>query len=107
MHSTMIQLQTPNNMIGSVFSVFKLLTMIISPVGIIAVSLMSEQIDLKILFVILSLLLLILTAMSAKAGLVDSSLYSLYECPSYLRTFFVSLQFFSEKQSHFLDKPIF
>lgn len=59
LNATILQLATPNAMIARVFSIFKCISFVASPIGIIAAGFLGEYVDMTVVFVLLAILMLV------------------------------------------------
>ena len=73
MNGVLLQVNTPNEMMGRVFSAFRCVTFASGPVGIVAIGYLGEKIALNILFGILGILLLVIAFVCLKS-ITDSKI---------------------------------
>lgn len=66
LNATILQIATPNGMIARVFSIFKCISFIASPIGIIVAGFMGEFLDMTIVFVILAILMMVTAIMTLR-----------------------------------------
>lgn len=66
LNATILQLATPNGMIARVFSIFKCVSFIASPIGIVGAGFLGEFLDMAMVFTILAILLFLTAVLTLK-----------------------------------------
>lgn len=66
LNATILQMNTPKEMMARIFSIFKCISFVASPLGIVAAGALGEVLDMAVVFMILALPLLLNALLTRK-----------------------------------------